>query len=133
MVSYSAPITRDGRFAGVVTIDLALEFFQSLRESLDHLGLGRNTSCFLLTRQGAFLRHPDLAHQFPAPVSNFNQLGTEPSFRILASRFRQEEAGVGEARDIVTGQPAVYLFSRVPSTDWTLLIAIPATHGASKR
>lgn len=123
MVSYSALIIRDGKFAGVVTIDLALEFFQSLRESLDNAGLGHDSACFLLTRHGTFLRHPDPTRQFPAPDPADNRVIADPRFQALLKRLELKDAGVAEGVDFRTGRPAVFLFARVASAGWILLIA----------
>ena len=53
MVTFSAPIHRDGRFVGVVCADLAMDYFRDLHRSIDRLDLGPKSYCFLVSSGGA--------------------------------------------------------------------------------
>ena len=49
MVTFSAPIYRDGRFVGVVSADLAIDYFRDLRSVVDRLDLGPKSYCFVVS------------------------------------------------------------------------------------
>jgi hypothetical protein len=36
--------------------------------------------------------------------------------------MRHEESGLGQATDFNTGQPATFLFARIPSTGWQFVV-----------
>ncbi len=69
MVTFSAPIRRQGRFVGVVTADLAMDYFRGLRSSMEALDLGQRTYCFVLSSGGRILAPP------------------RPRFRVSQCRF----------------------------------------------
>ena len=56
MVTYSAPVLRDGRVVAVLTGDLPLAWLHRL---LGELGLEEGSSAVLLSKQGFFIAHPD--------------------------------------------------------------------------
>ena len=57
MVSYSAPIRRDGRVVGVADVDLDLD---SLVKSLHSLKPGGEGTAYMVNRKGRILAHPTL-------------------------------------------------------------------------
>jgi tRNA A-37 threonylcarbamoyl transferase component Bud32 len=122
MVTFSAPIRRDGRFAGVVSIDLALAFFERLHKNLDAMDQTSHETRFLLSRNGTFLHHHDPAHQFPAGTSSLKDVANDPSFRTLAKDMAAGPSGAVESFDAATGMPATFLFARVPSSGWTVVV-----------
>lgn len=125
MVSYSVPFQRNGKFAGVVSIDLALEFFSSLHDDLEHVHLGWHSYCFVVSPKGTILYHPDPNYEFPEKTANIARIQPDSSFLNLLKRFDTEEAGSGEAIDFTTRQPATFLFARVPAAGWTFVAVVP--------
>ena len=65
MVTFSAPIHRQGRFVGVVTADLAMDYFRWLRNSVETLDLGPKTYCFVLSAGAGFWPIATTASSFP--------------------------------------------------------------------
>jgi tRNA A-37 threonylcarbamoyl transferase component Bud32 len=124
MVSFSAPIYREGRFVGVVTADLAMDYFRDLRRSIARLDLGPDSYCFVVSSGRRILAHPFDRYRFPGPDSDLAALPLDESFRSLASQWGQSPAGSGRAVDFATGQPAMFLFSRMPAAGWTLVTVI---------
>jgi predicted Ser/Thr protein kinase len=121
MVTFSAPIRRDGRFVGVVTADLSMDYFRQLRQSMEQLDWGPQSYCFLVSAGGQLLVHPAERFEFPGPDSNLAKLRLDDGFRALVDRWRRDPAGTARAVDFSTGRPATFTFSRVPSADWTLV------------
>jgi tRNA A-37 threonylcarbamoyl transferase component Bud32 len=124
MVTFSAPIRRQGQFVGVVTADLAMDYFRDLRRRVDRLDLGPQSHCFLVSAGRQILTHPVDRYEFPGLQSELMKLPLDPSFLALVDQWTRYPAGVAQAVDFFTGQPASFLFSRVPSAGWTLVTVI---------
>ncbi|MEN6492991.1 MAG: protein kinase [Thermoguttaceae bacterium] len=121
MVTFSAPIHRNGRFVGVVTADLAMDYVRDLRGNMDRLDWGPKGYCFLVSAGQQILSHPTDRYEFPGPDSDLRKLTADDRFRDLARRWAQFPAGTGRAMDFATGRPASFRFSRGPAAGWTLV------------
>jgi hypothetical protein len=126
MVTYSAPVRRGGRFVGVVTADLSLDYFQQLQKDLGDLDFGPDSYGFVVSASGRFISHPD--------NERFNlgtDLGTvadrqdDPALREVVGRVLRGEAGEGRATDFATGRPARFLFAPVKSSRWSVVAVVP--------
>ena len=121
MVTFSAPIRRNGRFAGVVTADLTMDYFRDLRSSIDRLDLGPQSHCFLVSSGRRILAHPLDSYEFPGPNSDLAKIPMDASFRDLIDEWTRTSSGTAGAVDFSTGQPASFLFFRIPSSGWTFV------------
>jgi len=124
MVTFSAPIRRDGRFVGVVTADLATDYFRDLRRNVDRLDLGPKSHCFLVSPGRQILAHPADRYEFPGRDADLMRIPLDASFRELVGQWTISPAGTARAVDFSTGQRATFLFCRVPSSGWTLATVI---------
>jgi serine/threonine protein kinase len=123
MVTFSAAIYRQGRFVGVVAADLAVDYFHKLRRELDELDLGPDSYCFVVSAQGKIMAHRDDCYEFPSLKSNLATIPLKPSFQEMIDRWPREEHGMAHALDFATGKMATFVFARVPSTGWTVVLA----------
>jgi tRNA A-37 threonylcarbamoyl transferase component Bud32 len=121
MVTFSAPIHRDGRFTGVVTADLAMDYFRDLRGNIDRLDLGPQSYCFVVSAGHRILAHPLDRYEFPGPDSDLTKIPLDESFRSLVGQWVQAPSGTARAVDFSTGRPAIFLYSRVRAAGWTLV------------
>jgi hypothetical protein len=122
MVTYSVPIRREGRFLGVVTADLAVDYFNTMRGSIDKLDLGTGSYCFMVSKGGAVLVYPNEEFEFPSPRSNLDALQLDSVLRERILHMSELGNGSVDAVDPISGKPAVFLLSRVPSAGWTFII-----------
>lgn len=125
MVSYSAPIRRNGRFVGVVTADLAMAYFRDLRRTVDRLGQGSAGYTLVVSSRDRILAHPLDRCVFPSPDSYLDRIPLDPTFRRLMHQWAEEPFGSAQAIDFSTGRPTTYLFARIPTTGWTVVTAEP--------
>jgi sigma-B regulation protein RsbU (phosphoserine phosphatase) len=116
MVTYSVPFYREGKFGGVVTADLSIDYFRELHNRLQEQYLGPNSYSFVLSPGGTFLYHPNPRYEFPATTSSLDRIGPDPDFLALVQRMRQEETGWARATDFDSGRPAAFWFTRIPAT-----------------
>ena len=87
------PIHRQGRFVGVVTADLAMDYFRWLRNSVETLDLGPKTYCFVLSAGGRILAHRDDCFEFPNADSDAARIPADQSFCDLLARMSATPAG----------------------------------------
>jgi hypothetical protein len=123
MVTYSVPLYRRGKFAGVVTTDLSLEYFKVLRGWLDELHLGREGYAFVVSARGAFISHPTYA--MTDNIRRAAAFRADDRLRALAERLLREPRGSASAPDPVTGRPASFDFARVPTSGWVFVAVTP--------
>jgi predicted Ser/Thr protein kinase len=126
MVTYSVPFFRSGKFSGVVTADLSIQYFRSLHNLLQGQSLGPDSYSFVISPKGTFIYHPDLKYEFPGPASSLQQIRAAPDFLDLVQQMRNKDAGRARATDFRTGQPATFYFARIPATGWQFVVVHPA-------
>jgi predicted Ser/Thr protein kinase len=127
MVTYSVPFYRQGKFTGVVTADLSIDYFRALHNQLKDQYLGPNSYSFVLSPKGTFLYHPNPLHEFPAPASALARIDAAPDFLALVQRMRREETGWARATDFQTARPAAFCFTRIPATGGHFVVVHPAS------
>jgi hypothetical protein len=69
------------------------------------------------------LAHPVDRFEFPGPDSNLASLALDDSFRHLANEWLHASSGAAHAVDFATGQTSRFVFFRVPSAGWTVVLA----------
>ena len=131
MVTYSTPFYRDGKVAGVLTLDLSVQYFDVLRGWMGEQHLGDDSYGFIVSSSGIIISHPHPEFDFARTGSHTTRppnitamSGVDPDFAALATRFLNEPQGNGAALDPFTGRPATFLFARLPSAGWTFVAVI---------
>ena len=120
MVTFSMPFERKGRKAGVVTVDLSLEYFRALDRSMRKSDVGGNSHVFVLTKAGTIVSHPNAKFQFPAAGASYPKQHPSP----LWSRILSGDQGTARGVDLVTNQPAEFLFAPVRTAHWSTVAVI---------
>jgi len=82
MVSYTVPIRKGDRIAGVVVVDVALARLQSLRAELKDLIPDIDERSVLTTALGTILHHPDDDRAFPAKSTG--PLDKDPEASVIS-------------------------------------------------
>ncbi len=125
MVTYSVPVKRDGKFAGVVSADLSIAYLRRLHQQLQQLDSGPDRFHFVISPKGTVLYHPNSMYEFPANTAALERLEGSAGFLALVQRMQHEDTGRGRATDFHTGRPATFFFVRIPSTGWHLVVVHP--------
>ncbi len=122
MSTYSAPFRVDGRFGGVVTVDVRLEDIQ------DRVGLfdpAEGERFMLLSSSGVFISHPDPELIMKESVQSVAQERNRPELLDILERAKRGNIGVerhvGLERPVVTWMS----FAPIPSTGWYFAAGIP--------
>lgn len=125
MVSLTVPARVQGRLIGVAGADLALARVNQLVRGIHvRLGTEEDTAeadrqqAYLVSRAGAIIAHRDttllVARGRPAASAN-----------ILPGSAEIAESPEGRRRLTIDGVPTHLFWTRVPSTQWTLVLQVP--------
>jgi serine/threonine protein kinase len=122
MVTCSVPFHRDGKFAGVVTADLSMRYFERLGQWLKELELPEEDYAYVISRKGTFLMHPNPEYVQPRKIMDVPAFTANNSMSDLMRRLMSEDSGIASVHDPETQRPATVYFSRVPSTGWMVVV-----------
>ncbi len=121
MVTFSAPIMRDGRFLGVVTIDVRLE---SLRSRID-VRMPPGSSAFMISRTGVILMAPDPSLVMRDTVFTLAQAMGEPEVAEIGERMMAGQRGTSRIPDFVDRRPNLIFFAPIATTGWSIAGSVP--------
>ncbi len=125
MVTYSEPIYRDGRFAGVVTADLSLAYFRQLKTWLDELRLARGDYGFVISPAGTFISDANPDYQMGRRITDFARPEFDHGYTRLFEIVRRKIAGSVTGIDFWTANPVTFLVAPVPTSGWSFVAVIP--------
>jgi serine/threonine protein kinase len=134
-VSCCVPFRYQGEWAGVLTIDLSVDYFRRVWDWLDEARLGQKSYGFVIAgadtwdgnapgndRTGTFIGHPD--HRPPRTIQEVAAQAKDPAFDDLTRRLLSESQDSRTAIDPRTGRRSTFVFGRVPSAGWTFVAVI---------
>lgn len=121
MVTFSMPFERGGQKAGVVTVDLSLEYFRALDRSMRQSDVEGDSYAFVLTKAGTIVSHPNRKFQFPAPGASYPKQHPSAIWSVILSG----EQGTAQGVDLATNEPAELLFAPVQTAEWSTVAVIP--------
>ncbi len=121
MVTYGVPLQRQGRFRGVLTIDVSLE---QLRTDVARVEVADGFVA-LASRRGVFLSHPRQEMVMGETVAGVAARLGIPELQAAAQDIAAGRGGIVRLRDPVDGEGMSWLvFAPVASTGWSLLALV---------
>jgi class 3 adenylate cyclase len=123
MATYSVPFfQRDGRnspgrFMGIVTADVSLEWLTKLLFSIH---AGRTGYCFLVSGDGAFISHPDPNLIMRESLFSIAEESGKPHLRRIFKDMLWDRSGFVDLGVDLKGEDAFLAYARIPSTRWSL-------------
>lgn len=125
MVTYSEPIQyRDAsgsRFAGVVTVDIDLDW---LDQVITALPVGIKGYGLIMTQRGTYLSHPMSALVFNESVFSIAEARADPALRTIGQRMVSGEPGLMEWVSWAQGEPSWLAWSPLATADWTVATVV---------
>jgi sigma-B regulation protein RsbU (phosphoserine phosphatase) len=124
MVTYSVPMFAavDGRFEGIVTGDLSLDWLKSMLASMD---LGEGGYAFLLSRNGTVVSHPQAEFIMCESVFSVAEEYENEEMRRIGQRMVRGEAGFVEFTRLQDDEPFWMAYTPVKGTGWSLAALFP--------
>lgn len=121
MCTYSAPFFHEDRFAGVSTVDIALDFITKRLSRIASDG----TTYRMLSSRGTFISAPEPALVMKKTI--FDVAGERNSSRLeeIGRKMLEGENGIVRYRDFGTDQVVWMAYAPLPSSGWSLMASIP--------
>jgi sigma-B regulation protein RsbU (phosphoserine phosphatase) len=121
MMTYSVPISRDGRFVGVATADVALDWLQGF---MTELGIEERGYALLVSRSGRLVTHPDRTLVLSRTLAELAAESKDPALRQVAVEMGAGLSGFVRVRDPVAGAPAWIDFGPLPLEGWSIAVVL---------
>ncbi len=119
MVSYVAPIIKEGEAIGISGMDVSLN---DIDEEAGQISIYDTGYAFMTSKSGVFLSHP----------INKDWIGTRsltdidaPGYDKMAQDISAGKKGTIASVDLVTGKDMVLFYEPIPSSDFALVLAVP--------
>ncbi|AKB85025.1 histidine kinase dimerization/phosphoacceptor domain -containing protein [Methanococcoides methylutens] len=119
MVSYDAPIIRDGEFVGIGGVDVSLNYVDEAVSSVKAFDTGY---LFMVSKEGTLVSHP----------VNKDWIGTAslydfevPHIEIAAEDIRNGIGGHIETKDPVTSKEVVMFYEPIETGNYAIVLVVP--------
>lgn len=119
MVSYVAPIIKDGTAIGISGLDVSLS---AIDEEAGQISIYDTGYAFMTSKSGVFLSHP----------TNKDWIGSKsltdvnaPGYAKMAQDISVGKKGTIASVDPATGNDMVLFYEPIPSSDFALVLAVP--------
>ncbi len=126
MATYAHPFydlkTGQRVFQGVVTADIALE---ALVTEIGSISLYETGYAFLISRNGAFLAHPDKERIMRESIFSMATDREMPELQAIGREMIQGQLGFAAVTSVHTGRRSLLAYAPVPAAGWSVGVMIP--------
>jgi sigma-B regulation protein RsbU (phosphoserine phosphatase) len=122
MVTYSAPIRRQGKIVGVATVDISIS---ELVDQIRHLRVADSGYAFLITASGRLIAHPQLGLLSKQSLKTTIRVSGDSNLSTFESLITDSDSDSAMFTDPYLGQPSWVVSSHIAATNATLLIVLP--------
>ncbi len=120
MVTYSAPIHKDGKFVGVFSADISLEWINKLANSVKPYA---KSTMLIVGRDGTFLANPEERLVIDATVFSYADSLHNGELRNIGQAM--VDGLTGSAVATYKGEKSYIFYTPVPRLDWSIALIIP--------
>jgi len=124
MNTYSVPFYREGRFAGVTTVDVSLKDMASLID----FGNVRNYPFIIVDASGRFISHPDPDMIWNGSVTGNAERFSNPVLNEFAEKLVSGQAGMIKVKDpeLFQSDEMFWIFyAPIEMTHWAFAMVVP--------
>ena len=123
MVTYASPmIDAQGKFLGVVSCDISLEWLTDLLHSLP---LGKDGFAFLVSRNGTLISHPNRALILNESMFSLQDENGKAILRSIGRDMVQGKSGFIPYSTMFSGQHGWLLYQPIAANGWSIGIFFP--------
>ncbi len=123
MVTYASPmIDAQGKFLGVVSCDISLEWLTDLLHSLP---LGKDGFAFLVSRNGTLISHPNRALILNESMFSLQDENGKAILRSIGRDMVQGKSGFIPYNTMFSGQHGWLLYQPIAANGWSIGIFFP--------
>ncbi|MEN6457882.1 MAG: SpoIIE family protein phosphatase [Thermoguttaceae bacterium] len=121
MCTYAAPFYRQGKFQGVVGVDIDTADIQRRLKAVDTHG----GYCGLVSQTGTFVSHPNDHYIMGESIFSLAAWHELAALDAVGREMIAGKTGVRRLSDVETGRPTWVVFAPVRSVQWSLYAVIP--------
>lgn len=126
MSTYSVPFYRnvkgEKKFAGIVTIDISLDWLQKIAADIR---IGKTGYAFLISKNGTFVTHPDSRLIMNKTIFSVAEERNDPQLREVGKRMMEGQTGFVKTESLTPGKNCWLAYTSLPSSGWSLGILFP--------
>jgi len=126
MTTYSVPFYRhrNGKreFAGIVSVDLSLNW---LRNVVSSLKIGKTGYAFLITRNGTFVTHPNINLVMNETIFSIAEARKNPGIREIGHHMITGEKGFTAFTSLINKRRYWMVYTPLPANGWSLGVLFP--------
>ena len=126
MATYARPFFREDvsgrRFSGVIAADISLAW---LEKTISAIPVLRSGYGFILSRNGAFITHPEKDWVMNETIFSIAEARTDPGLRQLGRRMIHGESGFVRFSGDVSGRPGFLYFAPIGISHWSVGFFFP--------
>lgn len=127
MTTYSVPFYRHNKnrqqeFAGIVSVDLSLNW---LRNVVSSLKIGKTGYAFLITRNGTFVTHPDFDLIMNETIFSIAEARNVPEIRAIGRHMIAGEKGFTAFNSLTNKHRYWMVYTPLPANGWSLGVLFP--------
>ena len=111
---------KEKTFAGVITIDVALDWLTDIVSSVKILKTGYAS---VLSRNGTFVTHPKKELMMNQTIFSYASEMNNPELRTIGREMQKGKTGF--VSSMLMGVERVLYYTPLPSSNWTLVVVFP--------
>ena len=123
MVTYSAPIIRNRKRAGIATVDITLN---ELVNRVKSLKVGDTGYAFIVSRKGYYITHPKRKLLSDKLIWEDLEELNDPDLKTFSNLLKAQKQGSVQLDDPFTGKSSWVMTMPIKSTGWMLAIIYPS-------
>jgi len=122
MTSYVSPVMKNNTFAGIVSMDVALENIDTTVSRVKVLDSGY---AFLVSNNGTFVSCPDKDYIGNMTLGDLSRTTANPDLAAMASGIHEGKEGFVETVDPFSKKNAIMFYSPIRPGNWSMVVVAP--------
>jgi len=122
MTSYVSPVMKNKTFAGIVSMDVALE---SIDRTVSRVRVFDSGYAFLVSNNGTFVSFPKKDYLGRMTLGDLSRTTANPGLAAMASAIHEGNEGFVETVDPFSGKNVVMFYSPIRSGNWSMVVVAP--------
>jgi methyl-accepting chemotaxis protein len=122
MVSFLAPIKRDGEVIGVAGVDISIDYWQERTQDADIPGDGY---AFIASEDGTLVAHPNSSLVGQATLADLGTRNDASQLKTMQDQIQSQDSGNFTMTDPVTGKQALVRYQSVETGNFVYATVVP--------
>jgi methyl-accepting chemotaxis protein len=122
MISFLAPIERDGEVVGVAGVDISIDYWQERTQDADITGDGY---AFITSEDGTLVAHPNSSLVGQATLADLGTRNDASQLQTMQDQIQSQDSGNFTMTDPVTGKQALVRYQSVETGNFVYATVVP--------